>query len=214
MAKPTGPLLSFGARGTIAKTATYSSWKGRGYVRQRVIPANPNSTGQQSTRNAFSVSSEIWKSAPTLFQAPWDRFAVGQVLTGRNRFMGDYVSTLRGLANMDTMPFSPGAKGGLAPVSIALTPGVGQITVDFTNPAAPTGWTLASAIAAAIADDDPEATVLTTVTAGEDAATQAQVILTGLTAAQLYVVGGWLRWTKPDGSVAYGASINDTATPT
>lgn len=214
MAKPTAPLLSFGASGTVAKTAVFSKWKGRPYVRQHVIPGNPRSTEQTTTRTTFANAGAIWKASPSLFQAPWDLFAKGQVLTGRNAFMGRFVADLRGLANMDLMPFSPGAKGGLAPLTITLTPGANQIQVQTTNPTAPTGWTLAAMVAACIADDDPETTTLFTMTAGSDAVTFNDVTLTGLTTAQLYVCGAWLQWTKPDGSTAYGASINDTATPT
>lgn len=214
MAKPTAPLLSFGASGTIAKTAVFSKWKGRPYVRQHVIPGNPQSTEQTVTRDTFANAGSIWKAAPSLFTAPWDLFAKGQVLTGRNAFMGRFVADLRGLANMDLMPFSPGAKGGLSPLTITATPGVGQITVGTTNPVAPTGWTITAMVAAAIANDDPQTTTLYTITAGSDAVTFNSVVLAGLTAAQLYTVGAWLAWTKPDGSVAYGASINDTATPT
>ena len=41
MVKVYGPMMSLDATGTIGKTATFSKWKGRNYVRQRVVPANP-----------------------------------------------------------------------------------------------------------------------------------------------------------------------------
>lgn len=214
MAKITAPFLALGASGTIADTLVASKWKGRPYMRQHVVPANPQSVGQTSTRNAFSVANEIWKVGPALFSAPWNLFAQGQVLTGRNAFMGAYVRDNRGQADLTAMLFSPGAKGGLPPDSIALTPGSTQITVDFTNPSAPVGWTLVSAIAATIRDGNPESTTFVNITAGEDTGTMNQVVLTGLTASVLYAVGGWLEWTKPDGSTAYSVSLLDTATPT
>lgn len=55
MAKVTGPLMSLSASGTVAKTATFSIWKGRAYVRQRVIPHNPQSPDQQLTRGYLAV---------------------------------------------------------------------------------------------------------------------------------------------------------------
>lgn len=55
MAKVTGPLMSLDASGTVAKTATFSKWKGRNYVRQRVIPHNPQSPNQQLTRGFLGV---------------------------------------------------------------------------------------------------------------------------------------------------------------
>jgi len=55
MAKVTGPLMSLDASGTVAKTTTFSKWKGRNYVRQRVIPHNPQSAGQQLSRGYLAV---------------------------------------------------------------------------------------------------------------------------------------------------------------
>jgi hypothetical protein len=51
MAKATGPLFSLEASGTIAKTVTYSRWKGRPYVRVRTIPLNPYEVDQVKARN-------------------------------------------------------------------------------------------------------------------------------------------------------------------
>jgi hypothetical protein len=50
MAKVTGPLMSLDASGTVGKTAVFSKWKGRNYVRLRVIPMNKQSTDQQDAR--------------------------------------------------------------------------------------------------------------------------------------------------------------------
>lgn len=214
MAKVTGGLLSLSSSGSIADTLTYSKWKGRPYVRQRVVPANPQSVAQTTTRSVFANANSIWKIAPTLLVSPWDRFATGQVLTGRNAFMGRWVEDNRGQADLDGLTWSPGAKGGLAPVSQVLTPGVGTMQVDITEPAIPTGWTITRAVAAAIREQDPETGALFTVTADEDLTTPFSIVLTGLTSTFEYQVGCWLEWAKPDGSVAYGASINGQATVT
>jgi len=214
MAIPTAPLLSFGASGSLAKTLVYSKWKGRPYVRRHVIPANPKTVGQVLTRNVFKASGDFWKTAPTLFQAPWDSFATGQVLTGRNAMTARYVSTLRSQSDLLLMPFSPGSKGGLAPLSMIITPGSTQLSVAVTEPAIPTGWTLTSVIAATLKDDDPATVADFTITAGEDVATPFVVVLTGLTASVLYIVGAWTKWAKPDGTVAYGPSILGSDTPT
>jgi len=55
MAKTTGPLFSLEASGTIGNTITYSRWKGRPYVRRRVIPVNPMTADQIKVRNAMRV---------------------------------------------------------------------------------------------------------------------------------------------------------------
>jgi len=214
MAKTTAPLLSFGALGTIGKTAVFSKWKGRPYVRQYVIPGNPQTAGQTLTRNTFAFANSVWKIGGSLMRAPWDRFAVGQVLTGRNAFMGRAVSVMRAETDLLLMVFSPGAKGGLAPVSQSIVAGSLQLTSTVVAPAAPTDWTLTSAIGVAIRDQNPQSGVLFTTVEVEDVtAGPYDLVFTGLTATVLYVVSVWLKWLKPDGSIAYGASINDSGTP-
>lgn len=212
MAKVTGGLFSLDSSGSIAKTLTMSKWRGVKYVRQTVIPANPNTTAQQSTRGAFRVSTQIWKLGSSLFVAPWNRQAQGQPKLGLNIFTGQFVRDNRGQADLSNMVFSPGAKGGLPADAMILTPAANQITAALTPPTPPEGWTLQAAVASAIADGVPDTlTDFTSVTA-EDVSDPYEVILSGLSASTLYVVGGWLRWLKPDGSIAYGASITQTAT--
>ena len=53
MAKTTGPLFSLTASGTVGNTITYSNWKGRSYVRRRVIPLNPQTADMAEVRNAM-----------------------------------------------------------------------------------------------------------------------------------------------------------------
>lgn len=214
MAKPTGPFLSLGASGSVAKTIVASKWKGRPYIRQHVIPANPNTVAQQSTRNAFRVAGEIYKLAPTLFTAPWELFATGQVLTGRNAFTGRYIFDNRGAADLSAMVFSPGAKGGIVAAGIAAAATAGGTDVTLTAPSLPVGWTITAGIAAVIRDGDPDTTLLTQVTAAQDLVTPYVIQITGLTAAQLYRVGGWFQYAKPDLSVAYGPSLLASVTPT
>lgn len=214
MAKITAPFLALGASGTVGKTLTAGRWRGRAYIRQRVVPANPNSTGQQATRNVFTWANSVWKIAPSLVVDVWNLFAKGQALTDRNAFVGSAIANLRGDADLTDFTFSNGAKGGVPPTSVVATPGSTQLSVAFVTPTPPTGWTLTSAIAAAIRDQDPASGTLFAITAGEDAVTKDTVVLTGLTASQLYSVGGWLKWAKPDGSVAYSAALMSTATPT
>lgn len=214
MAVPTAPLLSFGATGTIAKTMVFSTWKGRPYVRRHVIPANPQSTAQTLTRNAFSFANSVWKVGGVLLRTPWDRFAVGQVLTGRNKFMANYVLENRGETDLLSWNISSGAKGGLPALTIvASSPGVNDINLALTTPTPPTGWTLTSAQGFAIRDQDPQTGILFATTEDEDLGA-ANVLLPSLTTAVLYVCGAWLKWAKPDASVAYSVALMTSFTPT
>lgn len=214
MAKTTAPLMAFGASGQIANALVFGNWKGQGYARRYVTPANPQSADQTATRSVFTWASNVWKQAGPLLRAPWDRYAVGQILTGRNHFIGRQIVNLRGDADLTDFQGSPGAKGGLAPSTFSAAAGVGQITGTFTTPTAPTGWTLQAAVMAVIADQDPSSGTIYESGEGEDtAAPMDTVVVTGLDTV-LHQCEGWLRWLKPDGSVAYGPSLSDTATPT
>jgi len=212
MATPTGPLLSFGASGTLGKTIVFSKWKGRPYVRRHVVPANPQTAAQTLTRNAFGFASNLWKSAPTLLRTPWVRFAQGQVLSARNAFIGKNTAILRPEVDILLWIGSPGAKGGLAPLTAVLTPTSQGFTVAVTAPAVPTGWTLTAAVSAALESQNPQTGVDFLITAADEDPFSSPVTLTGLKALTAYTVATWLVWTKPDASLAYGAALNDTDT--
>lgn len=47
--------MSLDASGTVGKTATFSKWKGRNYVRLRVTPMNPQSNEQAKTRTVLGL---------------------------------------------------------------------------------------------------------------------------------------------------------------
>ena len=214
MAKPTAPLLSFGASGTLAKTMVYSRWKGRAYVRRHVIPANPQTVEQMKTRNAFSNANQLWKNGGPLLRAPWERFATGQVLTGRNKFQGNFVSEVRGEVDLLLWNASPGAKGGVPPVSVVPTsPGALDILLTTVAPAAPTDWTLTSTIGVAVIDQDPQTGTAWGSGEDEDVGPGGLPLIPSLTAVP-YVCGAWLKWAKPDGSVAYSVAAMTIFTPT
>ncbi len=210
MAKITAPLLSMGAAGTIGKVMTFATWRGVPYARQHVTPANPKSTAQVLTRDIFANMNDRWKQGGPLMRAPWDRFSVGQKFVGRNQYMGKNLNVLRGEADMDNYIGSPGAKGGLPAVSLVLTT-VAALGIEavIVGPTPPTGWTLTSAIATCFIDQTPEAVIGDIVQEVEDATDPYSCDFTGLTATT-YQVQAWLKWAKPDTSVAYGASISDT----
>ena len=210
MAKVTAPLLSFGATGTIAKTQTYATWRGVAYARRHVVPANPKTTGQVLTRDIFSALEMRWKQAGPIMREPWNRFAVGQKFVGRNAYLGKNIAATRGDVDMANYIGSPGAKGGLPPTSLALTTvAVGGIEAGYVAPAPPTGWALIAGQATFLKDQAPEAVVTDVIVSAEDIAAALTIDVTGLDAV-LYWCQLWLKWTKPDLSFAYGASIVDS----
>ena len=214
MAKTTAPVLSFDARGTIADTVTFASWRGVKYARQRVVPANPNTQAQQTVRKTFALLREMWKVLPELGRAPWAAFAAGRPFTGDNKFVGENVRVLNGEALMTDFIGSPGARGGPPPLSAIATQGssTGEIDIDITPPTPPTGWTVNSAVALAFNDQDPSGFFTGPLVADDDDTDPYQFTLTGLGAAESCIVAMWLVWNKPDGSLAYSVSVVDTVT--
>jgi len=84
MAKTTGPLFSLTASGTVGKTITYSNWKGRPYVRRRVIPLNPMLAGQMAVRNALRCIAQavVWANLTVYFSptaTPTDKVKIAAV---------------------------------------------------------------------------------------------------------------------------------------
>ena len=80
MAKVTGPLFSLSASGQIAKTLVFGDWKGIDVVRKYVIPANPNTAGQQTQRGIFAGAVEDWHTDgfSAIDVAAWNLYALAQ----------------------------------------------------------------------------------------------------------------------------------------
>lgn len=66
-AKVTGPLMSLDASGTVGNTTVFSKWKGRNYVRLRVIPKNVNSIAQQAVRSILGTLAKAVRAVTTSF---------------------------------------------------------------------------------------------------------------------------------------------------
>lgn len=208
MSKVTAPLLSFGAKGQIGKTMVNSKWRGINYVRQYVVPANPNTLAQQGVRKLFAYLREMWKLAPSEVQASWNAFASGRPFLGVNKWVGENVRVLNGETTMDQLIFSPGARGGLPPVGVTVGPGSnpGEIVISGTAPTAPTGWTFQALCAAAVPDADPTGFFAGPFVYGEDTTSTYAITLSGLGAGTACQVGVWARWMKPNGDLAYSVS--------
>lgn len=74
MAKVSGPLMSVSASGKFGGVLVASIWKGRAYMRQLVIPANPDTAGQQAVR---SILGTLGKAARAVLTSAVDPMFVG-----------------------------------------------------------------------------------------------------------------------------------------
>lgn len=213
MAKVTAPLLSMGASGTVGKTMTFGSWKGIPYIRQRVTPANPNSSGQQQTRTVFAGASQTWRLFNDDAKAPWNAFATGAQFTGRNAYVGRFTKLLRGETDLSQWLTSPGARSGQTVQTFGVSTGAasGEIDLTYTVPPTPDGWTLDGLRLVYTPDQDPSDEFASEIGVEDDTAASGTYTLTGLDAATAYAVSGFLVWTRDDGRKAYGVSVVDIA---
>lgn len=139
MAKVDGPLFSFAASGTIASTVTFSKWKGRPYVRQRVIPSNPKSPLQISTRAMMTFLSQQWANISSAKQDSWQTIADEKVVSTFNAYTStnmllwsDFLSPRE-----DAIPSSPTDATTFAATA---TGGVGEVVLGSTAVDYGTTW--------------------------------------------------------------------------
>lgn len=84
MARVAAPLLSLDASGTIGKAITFSKWKGRPYVRTRVIPANPRSGLQTGMRAGITGAPPLWAYMTASKQTAWGAGVGSEAISGFN----------------------------------------------------------------------------------------------------------------------------------
>lgn len=140
MARVTGPLMSVSASGTFAKTLVFSIWKGRAYVRERVIPANPRSAKQTGIRSMMSFLAQIWTTIKVVSEASWVELAASKVVSTFNAFIGENLNSWQ---NFVPPTASYPAAGDSTPLTVStqgLTGGVGMITCVITPSGATDIW--------------------------------------------------------------------------
>jgi len=87
MVKVSGPMMSMAASGTLAHTITFATWKGRPYVRERVIPSNPKSGAQVGRRALFKFLTQEWNDISTADKATWQTLADQLVASPFNGYL-------------------------------------------------------------------------------------------------------------------------------
>jgi len=87
MARVKGPLFSLEASGTVAKTITFSQWKGRMYLRKHTLPLNPQSAKQVNVRTAMTLLVTEWQSEIAGDKTIWNDFAKQFNKSGFNEYV-------------------------------------------------------------------------------------------------------------------------------
>jgi len=110
-AKVTGPLFSISASGTVAKSMTFSSWKGISYVREWFTPANPQTAKQTNNRTALSLLVESWQGESGSTQDFWNEDAQGYAMSGFNLYVKKGLKAYIAQLGVDTTPVSVSVAG-------------------------------------------------------------------------------------------------------
>jgi len=80
-------MFSLDASGTLGDAVTFSKWKGRPYVRERVIPSNPKSGAQVGRRAMFKFLTQQWNGLSALNKATYQDLADQLVASPFNAFI-------------------------------------------------------------------------------------------------------------------------------
>lgn len=120
MTRVQGPLFSVTASGTIGDAIVFSNWKGLPYVRSRVIPANPRTTGQVSARITLTAGVSTYQDVaqvPEASRLSWDYYASGTGMSGFNRYVRMFIQTNSWHSAPWTVPTPDGADPSWVPTS-------------------------------------------------------------------------------------------------
>jgi len=127
MAKLKAPLLSLGASGKLGDALVFFAWKGLDVVRTYVIPANPNTTLQQTQRNYLKAAVAKIHGAQSATDVAWS--AVDQAAYS---LLGSTYATPRTWFNTIVKQWLNQKKAGKIPNvwrAATITPGVLKATV-------------------------------------------------------------------------------------
>lgn len=142
MARVTGPLMSMEASGTIGKTLTFAKWKGRPYVRQWVVPANPKSAAQTGIRKMLGFLAAAWAAIKTASEASYVTGAAADGISTFNRFIKENMVLWReSLAPSQSSP-PAAAHSGTTISAHTYTGGARHAVLDFTLTTASNQWGL------------------------------------------------------------------------
>lgn len=82
-------MFSLAASGSLAKAIVFATWKGRPYVRERVIPSNPKSAAQTGRRAMFKFLTQNWAALGSAAKSTWQTLADQIIASQFNAYLKD-----------------------------------------------------------------------------------------------------------------------------
>lgn len=137
-----GPLFSLDASGQLGKALVYAKWKGRAYVREYVIPANPRSLAQQFQRGILAALTRWWAGTNATPRATWQALADAGNYSTFNAFqkfnldaetLGNYPQATADLsgAAVAGVNAAPTGTGGVNTIAISHDPATAPAITDL-----------------------------------------------------------------------------------
>jgi hypothetical protein len=133
-------MMSLDASGTIGGAATFSKWKGRNYVRARVVPHNPKSAGQVGVRAAFKFLAQNWLPITAGTKALWLPLAKALVISGFNAYIRSNQSRWRNFRMPSKDPTAAEAHSAGVLNAWSATAGIRQISLTLSLTTANACW--------------------------------------------------------------------------
>jgi len=133
-------MMSMDASGTIANAATFSKWKGRNYVRSRVIPHNPQTAGQVGVRAMFKFLAQNWKLIAVGTKALWLPLSKALVVSEFNAFIRNNQARWRNFKMPSKDPTAAAAHTAGVLNAWTATAGVRQIQLALSLTTANACW--------------------------------------------------------------------------
>lgn len=100
-----------------AADAVFSNWKGRGYIRKLVTPANPQSAAQILVRESLARCVELYRSLDNQIKTWLDTYGTNYTISGYNVFVKNNRALEQATSLLKPVPDSPYQ---LAPTSFAV----------------------------------------------------------------------------------------------
>jgi len=140
MVKVAAPALSLDASGKLAGAIVFSKWKGRPYVRELVIPANPKSVSQVGVRAMFKFLAQNWAALSDGDKEDWLARSKQLVASKFNAYMSYNQKRWRNFLTPSML--DPATEDGTLDTAdaSAATGGVRQITITKNITAHADGW--------------------------------------------------------------------------
>jgi hypothetical protein len=142
MARVVGPFMSISASGTFAKTLVASSWKGRAYMRERVIPKNPRLPKQLGVRAMFAFLAQAWVGLIAGEQDDYNEGALAKSISPFNEFLSQNMSEWQNFTTPSKNWPAEKVSTGLTITTLATTGGLGMVTCQITPSGATAIWGL------------------------------------------------------------------------